>query len=144
MIIQIQQKCSSTYQGCLNDPKRIVKYGVLFVCSIVMIYQVKWLRPLCSTFQLKFKVQLSECFSKLNYPPITTHSHFDLNETISYPALTICRDPPYKPEAMAVCSHIVLLRHPLIYYYEQLFLALQFILSYTFHKCLAIFELRRS
>lgn len=46
--------------------------------------------------------KLSECFTKLYRPPITTHSHFDLNESVSYPAITFCRDPPYKEEVLKV------------------------------------------
>lgn len=33
---------------------------------------------------------------KLLWPPISTHSNFDLNETMHYPAVTFCRDPPFK------------------------------------------------
>lgn len=58
---------------------------------------------------IPFLAQLTECFSKLYFPPITTHSHFDLNDTISYPALTICRDPGYNAERM---SHFNLPYHP--------------------------------
>lgn len=66
------------YNGCVQDPKRPIKYVVLAVCSIVVVFQ------------------LTECFSKLFNPPIATHSFFDLNETVSYPALTFCRNRPYK------------------------------------------------
>lgn len=45
-------------------------------------------------------IQLTECFHKLINPPITTHSRFDLNESMSYPAITFCRNPPYKFDVM--------------------------------------------
>lgn len=44
--------------------------------------------------------QLYECFSKLRTPPISTHSYFNLNETIDVPALTFCREPPYKQDVL--------------------------------------------
>ncbi|XP_055547330.1 uncharacterized protein LOC129731383 [Wyeomyia smithii] len=64
------------------DPKRLVRAIVLSVCSVVVIFQ------------------LTECFQKLIGPPITTHSRFDLNDSMLYPAVTFCRDPPYKQEVM--------------------------------------------
>lgn len=73
---------ADAFHGCLNDPKRLIKYVVLAVCSIAVVFQ------------------LTECFSKLFNPPIATHSYFDLNETVSYPALTFCRNPAYKEPVM--------------------------------------------
>ncbi|XP_053691765.1 uncharacterized protein LOC128740255 [Sabethes cyaneus] len=64
------------------DPKRLVRVIVLSICSVVVIFQ------------------LTECFQKLIGPPITTHSRFDLNESMLYPAVTFCREPPYKYEVM--------------------------------------------
>lgn len=75
--------CSTFFRGCVQEPKRAVKYVVLFVCSVVVVFQ------------------LSECFSKLLNPPVATHSYFNLNETVSYPALTFCRNRPYRPAQMA-------------------------------------------
>lgn len=75
--------CTTVFNGCLQDPKRVVKYVVLCVCTVVVVYQ------------------LSECFSKLFHPPVATHSYFNLNETVSYPALTFCRNRPYRPAQMA-------------------------------------------
>lgn len=46
------------------------------------------------------KFQLYECFSKLRSPPVSTHSYFSLNETIDLPALTFCREPPYKSDVL--------------------------------------------
>ncbi|XP_036329166.1 uncharacterized protein LOC118741336 [Rhagoletis pomonella] len=76
----------------LRDPGKIIRYIVLFVCSIIVI------------------VQLTECFSKLYDPPISTHSYYNLNDTMEMPAVTICRDPPYKETVMnklsnGVCPH---------------------------------------
>lgn len=65
--------CHLLWQWCLEDPRRIVRAIILFACSIIVIFQ------------------LAECFKKLLHPPIATHSHFDLNETMSYPAVTFCR-----------------------------------------------------
>ncbi|XP_068085565.1 acid-sensing ion channel 1 [Anabrus simplex] len=43
---------------------------------------------------------LSECFSKLIHPPVTTHSRILINDTLAYPAITICRSPPYKTSVL--------------------------------------------
>uniref|UniRef100_A0A1I8NLL2 Uncharacterized protein n=1 Tax=Stomoxys calcitrans TaxID=35570 RepID=A0A1I8NLL2_STOCA len=70
----------------LKDPAKLIRYLVLFVCCIIVI------------------VQLYECFSKLDNPPISTHSYYNLNDTIEMPAVTICRDPPYKEEELTAIS----------------------------------------
>ncbi|KAH8392305.1 hypothetical protein KR215_005485 [Drosophila sulfurigaster] len=70
----------------LRDPAKLIRYLVLFVCSIVVI------------------VQLYECFSKLSDPPISTHSYYNVNETIEMPAITICREPPYKEDTLTNLS----------------------------------------
>ncbi|XP_065356122.1 uncharacterized protein ppk17 [Calliphora vicina] len=70
----------------LKDPAKIIRYLVLFVCCVIVI------------------VQLYECFSKLDNPPISTHSYYNLNETIEMPAVTICRDPPYKTDELSNIS----------------------------------------
>lgn len=46
--------------------------------------------------------QLYECAAKLIRTPIATHSYFDLNETMQYPAVTFCREPPYKQDVLEV------------------------------------------
>ncbi|XP_030383578.1 degenerin del-1 [Scaptodrosophila lebanonensis] len=71
----------------LRDPAKLIRYLVLFVCCIIVI------------------VQLYECFSKLNHPPISTHSYYNVNETIEMPAITICRDPPYREDVLGEISH---------------------------------------
>ncbi|KAF5308059.1 hypothetical protein FQR65_LT06434 [Abscondita terminalis] len=38
------------------------------------------------------------CFIKLRYPPTSTHYSFVLNESLKYPAVTICRNPPFKTD----------------------------------------------
>lgn len=68
----------------LVEPKRLVRLIVLSICSIVVFFQL-W-----------------ECAMKLLHPPISTHSHFDLNETMFYPAVTFCREPAFKVEVMSV------------------------------------------
>lgn len=68
----------------LRDPAKLIRYLVLFVCSIVVI------------------VQLYECFSKLSDPPISTHSYYNVNETIEMPAITLCREPPFKEDVLTV------------------------------------------
>lgn len=70
---QANRMCHLLWQWCLEDPRRIVRAIILFACTIIVIFQ------------------LAECFNKLLHPPIATHSHFDLNETMSYPAVTFCR-----------------------------------------------------
>ncbi|KAF2900345.1 hypothetical protein ILUMI_05840, partial [Ignelater luminosus] len=39
---------------------------------------------------------LALCFRKIKHPPTSTHHGFYLNDTLRYPAITICRNPPYK------------------------------------------------
>lgn len=68
----------------LRDPAKLIRYLVLFVCSIVVI------------------VQLYECFAKLSDPPISTHSYYNINETIEMPAITLCRQPPFKEDVLTV------------------------------------------
>ncbi|XP_026481524.1 uncharacterized protein LOC113388351 [Ctenocephalides felis] len=45
-------------------------------------------------------VQISKCITKLIRPPIVSHSYFDRNDSLYYPAVTLCRDPPYKMDVM--------------------------------------------
>ncbi|XP_036226961.1 acid-sensing ion channel 1B [Bactrocera oleae] len=76
----------------LRDPGKLIRYLVLFVCSVIVI------------------VQLSECCTKLHSPPILTHSYFSLNDTVEMPAITICREPPYKEDVLNnmsgdICPH---------------------------------------
>lgn len=71
-----------TLNGFVENPKHLIKYVVLVLCSIVVVFQ------------------LSECFAKLLNPPIATHSFFNLNETMTYPALTFCHNPPYNPQQL--------------------------------------------
>ena len=33
-------------------------------------------------------------------PPVTTHAQFELNQTLRYPAVTLCRNPPYKKDIL--------------------------------------------
>ncbi|EDW04016.1 acid-sensing ion channel 4-A [Drosophila grimshawi] len=70
----------------LRDPAKLIRYLVLFVCSIIVI------------------VQLYECFSKLTDPPISTHSYYNVNQTIEMPAITLCREPPYRAEVLSNLS----------------------------------------
>lgn len=75
---------SETRAWIFRDPAKLIRYLVLFACCIVVI------------------VQLYECFAKLYNPPISTHSYYNLNETIEMPAVTICREPPYREEVLTV------------------------------------------
>ncbi|KAL7043303.1 hypothetical protein ACKWTF_001443 [Chironomus riparius] len=68
---------------CMQRPKRIVRLVVLAGCCIIVFFQL-W-----------------ECVSKLLKPPVSTHSNFELNETMHYPAITFCRNPPFKKDIMA-------------------------------------------
>ncbi|XP_062551382.1 uncharacterized protein LOC134216530 isoform X4 [Armigeres subalbatus] len=79
---KIVQKFWDVLHFLCYDPKRLVRIIVLSICSVVVIFQ------------------LTECFHKLINPPISTHSKFDLNESMSYPAITFCRNPPYKADVM--------------------------------------------
>ncbi|XP_029729547.2 uncharacterized protein LOC109429390 [Aedes albopictus] len=79
---KLKQKFWDVLHFLCYDPKRLVRIIVLSICSVVVIFQ------------------LTECFHKLINPPITTHSRFDLNESMSYPAITFCRNPPYKFDVM--------------------------------------------
>ncbi|CRK93362.1 CLUMA_CG006903, isoform A [Clunio marinus] len=67
----------------ISKPKRVIRFLVLFVCSIVVAFQ------------------LCECLMKLLNPPISTHSHFDLNGTLHYPAVTFCREPAFKEDILS-------------------------------------------
>lgn len=40
MQLNIKKRFLDTYQSVLNDPKTIVKCVVLFICSIIMVFQV--------------------------------------------------------------------------------------------------------
>ncbi|KAK5641853.1 hypothetical protein RI129_010400 [Pyrocoelia pectoralis] len=42
--------------------------------------------------------QLTICFGKLRDPPTSTHYAYFLNESLWYPSVTICRNPPFKTE----------------------------------------------
>lgn len=73
----------------LSEPKRLVRLVVLSICSIVVFFQL-W-----------------ECVMKLLHPPISTASHFDLNRTMHYPAVTFCRNPSFKVDVMEVGRKII-------------------------------------
>lgn len=80
----------------LVEPKRLVRLVVLSICSIIVFFQL-W-----------------ECVMKLLHPPISTASHFDLNRTLHYPAVTFCRYPAFKADVMSVsllwiCSRVKLI-----------------------------------
>lgn len=71
------------FDWMLIEPKRLVRLIILSICSVIVFFQI-W-----------------ECLAKLLHPPISTHSHFDLNQSMYYPAVTFCRDPAYKVDVMA-------------------------------------------
>ncbi|KAK9752695.1 Amiloride-sensitive sodium channel [Popillia japonica] len=66
------------WRNSLNSPKQVLKLVAVTICLCIASYQ------------------LSECFSKLLRPPISTRYSFSLNDTLEFPAVTICRTPPYK------------------------------------------------
>ncbi|GFG35482.1 hypothetical protein Cfor_09132 [Coptotermes formosanus] len=43
---------------------------------------------------------LSECFSKLFSPPVSSHLRVVVNQSMTYPAITFCRYPSYKPAVL--------------------------------------------
>ncbi|KAJ3647685.1 hypothetical protein Zmor_019549 [Zophobas morio] len=63
---------------CLTDPRQLVKLILLVVCVCITLYQ------------------LSECVNKIMHPPITSYYKFRRNDTIKYPAVTVCRRPKFK------------------------------------------------
>ncbi|XP_058815463.1 uncharacterized protein LOC131678978 [Topomyia yanbarensis] len=79
---KLKQKFWDFLNSVCFEPKRLIKIIVLSICSVVVVFQ------------------LTECFQKLINPPINTHSRFELNESMLYPAITFCRNPPYKYDVM--------------------------------------------
>lgn len=83
---KLKEKLKLVYETIVDwfllQPKRLVRLIVLSGCSVIVFFQ------------------LSECFYKLINPPISTLNHFDLNQSMYYPAVTFCRDPPYKLDVM--------------------------------------------
>ncbi|XP_044252939.1 uncharacterized protein LOC123003935 [Tribolium madens] len=65
-------------KDCLTDPRQLIKLILLVVCVSITIYQ------------------LSECVNKIVRPPITSHYRFRYNQSIKYPAITVCRRPSFK------------------------------------------------
>uniref|UniRef100_A0A182WA48 Uncharacterized protein n=1 Tax=Anopheles minimus TaxID=112268 RepID=A0A182WA48_9DIPT len=82
-VAKVKHKLWNVLHQLCHDPKRLVRGIVLFICSVVVMYQ------------------LTDCFKKLCNPPISTHSRFDLNDSMLYPAITFCREPAYKADIMA-------------------------------------------
>lgn len=82
----VRNIAKSVKDWCVYDPRRIVRIAVLIVCGCVV------------------SVQFLECFKKLQHPPKSTRTQYDINETLTYPALTFCRDPPYKAQVLAVST----------------------------------------
>lgn len=111
-MVSNKHRCVTFFHNLLTNPKKLVRLVVLLICTIVVVFQVSiFLFAHCNNFLWLLGVtnrtnvilsKLTDCFMKLRHPPITTHSRYELNETISYPALTFCRDPPYKRDVMKV------------------------------------------
>lgn len=97
-------KCVSNWM--LYDPRRIVRIIVLIVCVAVVVFQVRYfIFPIFSNVfpsSATCYIKLCECVRKLRHPPISTHTQFDINDTMTYPAVTFCRNPPYKADILAV------------------------------------------
>ncbi|KAL1498216.1 hypothetical protein ABEB36_009050 [Hypothenemus hampei] len=67
---------------CLSSPNQFLKLLVVLGCLCFSIYQV------------------AQCVFKLLKPPITTYYGFHLNESMTYPSVTICRRPGFKDESL--------------------------------------------
>lgn len=48
--------CVNGFRGCLSDPKKIVKYGVLSVCMIVVVFQVSKSCEIYMKLKIRIKV----------------------------------------------------------------------------------------
>ncbi|XP_044759537.1 acid-sensing ion channel 4-A [Coccinella septempunctata] len=68
------------FNTCFTDPKQFIRLIILVTCVCVTIYE------------------LEICIRKLVHPPVTTLNMLKLNETMKYPAITICRKPAYKTQ----------------------------------------------
>lgn len=56
----------------------------------------------CPDYIKTLLLQLCECFSKLFSPPVSSYLHVVVNQSMTYPAITICRYPSYKPDILQV------------------------------------------
>ncbi|XP_066246449.1 acid-sensing ion channel 4-A [Euwallacea similis] len=65
---------------CLSSPNHFIKLLVVISCTCFSIYQV------------------GQCVKRLLSPPITTYYGFNLNESMTYPSVTICRKSGFKNE----------------------------------------------
>lgn len=70
---KVKEKCVTCFKG-----PTLFKTVVILACLGVVIQQV------------------TICTKKLINKPITTYTHFDFNQTLLYPSVTFCREPPYK------------------------------------------------
>ncbi|XP_045477228.1 acid-sensing ion channel 4-A [Harmonia axyridis] len=68
------------FNTCFTDPKQFIRLIILMICVCVTIYE------------------LEICIGKLVHPPVTTLNMVKLNDTMQYPAITICKKPAYKTE----------------------------------------------
>ncbi|XP_032517495.2 uncharacterized protein LOC116770221 [Danaus plexippus] len=81
-------KCSRFFKG--SNPIKIV---LVMLCVGLVVQQI------------------SVCIMKLIDIPVTTYTHFDFNKTITYPSITLCREPPYKQDKLleyGLYSHPIL------------------------------------
>ncbi|XP_066140660.1 acid-sensing ion channel 4-A isoform X1 [Euwallacea fornicatus] len=65
---------------CLSSPNHLIKLLVVIACTCFSVYQV------------------GQCVERLLSPPITTYYGFNLNESMTYPSVTICRRPGFKDD----------------------------------------------
>ncbi|XP_023954038.1 degenerin-like protein asic-1 [Bicyclus anynana] len=75
--VSLKQQCVKCFQGT-----NCIKTIVIVLCVLLVVQQI------------------SSCIEKLIDKPITTYTHFDYNKTITYPSVTFCREPPYKPDVL--------------------------------------------
>ncbi|XP_030030448.2 uncharacterized protein LOC115447497 [Manduca sexta] len=74
----LKQRCIK----CLKGP-HLIRTLIVVACIVVVLQQI------------------SSCITKLFFNiPITTYTHFDFNQTVLYPSVTFCREPPYKHDKL--------------------------------------------
>ncbi|XP_046966153.1 acid-sensing ion channel 2 [Vanessa cardui] len=76
--LNLKQKCINCFKG-----PNTLRTIVTLICVAVVVQQI------------------AICSLKLHNRPITTYTHFDFNQTITYPSVTFCREPPYKHDKLS-------------------------------------------
>ncbi|GBP36654.1 Protein yellow [Eumeta japonica] len=78
--------------------------GPSFASTVIVLYLTvnRNIAQVCACAQPTYYILVTACVQKLMNKPITTHTHFDFNQTLLYPSVTFCREPPYKFDKMLV------------------------------------------